>query len=190
MSAQTIYNQLRSAGMTHAGACGMLGNMECESGIEPHRLQGDFTADRIKSWLYVNDIDLGNISRETMSTDSRGLGLCQWTFHSRKAALYDFAKACGVSIADEEMQVNFALKELQKDFPELWTLLCTTDSIQKASDGICQKFENPAIKNYSDRLKAAMKYNNITYTSQAPSNKLEHLMQVYVDGELVFEKTI
>ena len=144
MSAQSIYTMLRQAGMTHAGACGMLGNMDCESNVEPYRLQGDFTGDRIKSWVYVNDVDLGNMSREKFANDSKGYGLCQWTFHSRKAALYDYAKACGVSIADEEMQVKFAIRELQKDFPELWTLLCTTDSMQKASDGICKKFENPA----------------------------------------------
>lgn len=190
MSAQSIYTMLRQAGMTHAGACGMLGNMDCESNVEPYRLQGDFTGDRIKSWVYVNDVDLGNISRESMSADSKGFGLCQWTFHSRKAALYDFAKACNTSIADEEMQVRFVIKELQKDYQELWVLLCTTDSVQKASDGICLKYENPAVKNYSDRLKASMKYNSITYTPPEQFNESEHLMQVYIDGVLIFEKTI
>lgn len=32
MSAQTIYNRLRDYGMTIAGACAMLGNMQAKSG--------------------------------------------------------------------------------------------------------------------------------------------------------------
>ncbi len=38
-----IYQQLRSAGVTHAGALGLLGNWQAESGLEPNRLQNDFS---------------------------------------------------------------------------------------------------------------------------------------------------
>ena len=34
MSAKTIYDRLRSHGMTAAGACAMIGNMSAESGLK------------------------------------------------------------------------------------------------------------------------------------------------------------
>ena len=39
MSAQTIYDDLRKAGMTHEGACVMLGNMQCESSLKPNSVK-------------------------------------------------------------------------------------------------------------------------------------------------------
>ena len=43
MSAQTIYDDLRKAGMTHEGACAMLGNMQCESSLKPNIAQRGMT---------------------------------------------------------------------------------------------------------------------------------------------------
>ena len=43
MSAQTIYDDLRKAGMTHEGACAMLGNMQCESSLRPNIAQRGMT---------------------------------------------------------------------------------------------------------------------------------------------------
>ena len=40
---QLIYKQLRDAGVSEAGALGLMGNWMAESGLEPGRLQGDFT---------------------------------------------------------------------------------------------------------------------------------------------------
>ena len=40
-----IYLQLRKAGATHEGACGMLGNLQAESGIMPCRVEGAGTMD-------------------------------------------------------------------------------------------------------------------------------------------------
>lgn len=43
MSAKTIYNQLRKNGMTAAGACAMLGNMNAESGLKSNIAQRGMT---------------------------------------------------------------------------------------------------------------------------------------------------
>ena len=56
---QTIYNLLRGYGLSEAGALGMLGNWECESGCEPYRVQGDYQASRAISKAYVNAIVSG-----------------------------------------------------------------------------------------------------------------------------------
>lgn len=47
MSAQTIFEQLRRAGMTSTGALASMGNWQEESGLEACRLQGDFQPDRM-----------------------------------------------------------------------------------------------------------------------------------------------
>ena len=43
MSAKTIYDRLRSHGMTVAGACAMLGNMQAESGLKANIAQRGMT---------------------------------------------------------------------------------------------------------------------------------------------------
>ena len=43
MSAKTIYDRLRSRGMTVAGACAMLGNMQAESGLKANIAQRSMT---------------------------------------------------------------------------------------------------------------------------------------------------
>ena len=53
MSKQTIYNRLRSPGLSQAGALALLGNFECESNCEACRLQGDFSKDRASSKAYA-----------------------------------------------------------------------------------------------------------------------------------------
>ena len=41
-----IFNQLRAAGCSRAGALGLMGNWKAESGLEACRLQNDFSANR------------------------------------------------------------------------------------------------------------------------------------------------
>ena len=69
---QTIYNLLRQAGMTEAGALGVLGNWECESNCEPNRVQGDFSPNRTLSKEYVAKIMNGTISRDQFAHDQKG----------------------------------------------------------------------------------------------------------------------
>ena len=58
-----IYNQLRAAGVSRAGALGLMGNWKAESGLEPCRLQNDFSAGRIYSRSYTDDVTAGRITR-------------------------------------------------------------------------------------------------------------------------------
>ena len=119
MGYQSIYDRLRAAELTEAGALAMLGNWDCESNCESVRLQGDFSSYRTVSKQYASDVDSGRISRDSFKNDQKGFGLAQWTYFTRKAALYDFARAKGKSIGDESMQVDFALLELRSDFSGL-----------------------------------------------------------------------
>ena len=154
---QTIYNLLRKAGMTEAGALGVLGNWECESNCEPYRVQGDFSSFRSISKSYVNALNTGQLTRQLFARDQKGFGIAQWTFFSRKAELFDEWKKSGKAIDDPDFQVDFAVKEFKRDFPADFRLLCTTNDIYQAVRAVCDRFENPAIKNYSARFQAATK---------------------------------
>ena len=146
-----IYNQLRAAGVSHAGALGLLGNWKAESGLEPCRLQNDFSANRIYSHAYTADVTAGRITRTQFARDQKGYGLAQWTYFNfstgqgRKLDLYDFWKKSGKALDDVSMQVAFALHELttEAQYAGLWQILRTTDDIWTATDKVCRLYEQP-----------------------------------------------
>lgn len=153
---QTIYNLLRQAGMTEAGALGVIGNFECESNCEPYRLQGDYAANRLISKEYVRRADEGQMT-ETEFAKPVGFGLAQWTYPQRKRNLWKFWKAYGGSLGNVQMQTEFAIKEFKTDFIPDWRLLCSTSDIREAAKAVCDRFENPAIHNWEARQQAALR---------------------------------
>lgn len=140
---QQIWTKLLAAGMTAAGASGLMGNFQAESNLEPTNLQN--TYERKLGYTdatYTAAVDAGTYAN--FATDAAGYGLAQWTYGPRKKALLAFAKAQGKSIGDLEMQVEFAIKELRESYPAVWNVLTTTDSVQAASDAVLLQFERPA----------------------------------------------
>lgn len=158
---QTIYNLLRGYGLSEAGALGMLGNWECESGCEPYRVQGDYQASRAISKAYVNAIESGVSDRERFAKDQKGFGLAQWTYPQRKRNLWVKAKTSGQRIDSVELQVEFAIWELgQAEWCQGFTLLPylkTVEAIWDATDLICRKYECPAVNNVQARYEAALR---------------------------------
>lgn len=161
MSKLTILTALVRGGMTPIAACAMGGNMMCESNMQADIVQGDLSCSA-KSKQYTADVDAG---RRTLADGSTGYGLCQWTLKSRQKKLYDFAKACGVSVGDETMQVNFCLAELRGEYPALWEYLTTAQDLYGAAARICKEYERPAVNNIRDRIAYAnalyMQYGDI-----------------------------
>ena len=109
-----IYNQLRAAGISHAGALGLMGNWMAESGLEACRLQNDFSATRTLSHAYTADVTAGRITRTQFARDQKGYGLAQWTYFNfstgegRKLNLYDFWKKSGKALDDVSIETAFA----------------------------------------------------------------------------------
>lgn len=159
MSAQTIFEQLRKAGCSSTGALALMGNWECESNLESCRVQGDFLIGRAKSKAYASQIDNGAVSIEQAAVDGKGWGLAQWTYHTRKADLFQFCKRRGVSIGDETAQVDFAISELQTQFRSVWEDMttCGEEDLYKMVELICKRYEAPAYNNVQDRANAAVK---------------------------------
>ena len=152
---QTIYNRLRYHGVSQAGALGVLGNFECESSCEPNRVQGDNSSYRTISKTYTANYMNGTWGKYTFVNGKTGYGLAQWTFPSRQAELWEYWKSSGKALDDAEMQVDFAVKELKRDYPELWNILCTSNDIYTCTKRICYDFENPLVKNVDSRFAAA-----------------------------------
>ena len=158
-NALLIYNQLRASGLSDAGALGLMGNWMAESGLEPNRVQGDFSQGRLQSTAYTDDLKKGRLGRAQFARDQKGYGLAQWTYYTRKEALYDFWKNSGAdSIDDLRMQVRFALHELSEsgEYAGLWNVLKTTDDIWTATDKVCRLYERPYFNNVDARYQNAL----------------------------------
>ena len=146
MSARDIYAKLIAAGLTHEGTCGLMGNMQAESGMKSNIAQRGMTE--------LSDEEYTAAAAEwpvKFIHDGVGYGLCQWTYWSRKQALFNFAQARGVSVGDEGMQVEFCISERKNDYPGLWALLCSVTDIYTAASEVCTVYERPAVNNITVR---------------------------------------
>ena len=153
MSTLSILTALVKGGMTPVGACAMGGNMMAESGMKSINLQDSYQRKLgYTDESYTSSVNSGSYTRAQFVADQAGYGLCQWTWHTRKANLYDFAKANGKSIGDEWMQVQFCLLEMQNEHSELWKFLQTTNDLYSATERICKEFEQPAVNNVNERF--------------------------------------
>ena len=144
MSKRIIWNYFKDKGFTDCGIAGLMGNIYWESGFNPKNLENTGNkALNMTDDVYTEVVDNGSYSREKFCKDSHGYGLAQWTFHTRKAALYNYAKKCGSSIGDLQMQLDFLYNEL-KGYKEVIEVLKTAKSVREASDIVMLKYERPA----------------------------------------------
>ena len=153
MSGMSIYGALVRAGMTAAGACGLMGNMQAESGMKSNIVQRGMTA--LSDGEYTRRADAGELD---FIRDGAGYGLCQWTYRSRKQALLRFARERGVSVGDEGMQVEFCLSELRCEYPALRRFLCETQDVRAAAERVCREYERPAVNNVDARAAYAARF--------------------------------
>lgn len=171
MSAINIYDRLRSHGLSHAGACAMLGNFEAESSLFANNLQNSYEAKlKMMDTLYTTCVDNG--SYKNFATDQAGYGLAQWTYGPRKQNLLEFANSRNASIGDEDMQVDFAVHELRSEYSGLFSFLCSTDDMYTATSRICKEYERPAVNNIADRYSFAQKWDKEFKGSDTPDYTL------------------
>lgn len=158
-SREKIYSVLRGAGLTRAGALGLMGNWDCESNLEAGRVQGDFSPYRTGSKLYVSQITSGVISKEQFMKDAKGFGLAQWTYFTRKGNLYNYWRNSGVALDDAEMQTRFALYELSTggEYSGLYSFLRSSEDLRACVEKVCTIYERPAVNNIDARYSAAQR---------------------------------
>ena len=160
MSKQAIYDALVSAGMTREGACGFMGNLQAESGCEACRLQGDFSQGRTTSRAYVAAVTSGIISRAAFGSDKKGFGLAQWSYYTRKLALYDFWRGSGEALDSDALQIAFALQELRTmpEYSGVWAVLTASHDLYQCTEIVCVKYECPAVNNVDARFRFAVQF--------------------------------
>ena len=141
-TAQKIYNKLSSAGLSDAGIKGVICNLYAESLLKSNNVEN---RSGIPDDVYTAMVDAGGYDFATDNGQNFGYGLGQWTYPPRKRAMMQLAQSKGVSIADEDMQIEFLLTELRTDYPNLYEFLKTTNSMWDASDRFCREFERPAV---------------------------------------------
>lgn len=139
-----IWSELYNFIGNEYGVAGLMGNLQAESGIIPYRLQGDFSSNYYKSINYTNNVDSGAISRSEFISDQKGYGLAQWTYFTRKDALYDmYINGSYSSIGDVRLAVDYLIYELSNDYSYIMPTLRNATSIREASDIVLHEFENP-----------------------------------------------
>lgn len=185
MSAKTIYDRLRSHGMTAAGACAMLGNMQAESGLKANIAQRGMTT--LTDDEYTRQADSYAMSQAKFVRDAVGYGLCQWTYWSRKQALLDYAHSVGRSVGDEEMQVDFCVGELKASYAGLWNFLCTTEDTYEATSRICKEYERPAVNNINTRYGFAQKFQSELADGEAPTVDNQPQAETYWPPRMICE---
>ena len=147
-NAKLIWFFLKDKGLNAYAVAGIMGNIFAESAFLSNNLQNSF-----EKTLGMNDVeytaavDSGKVTRADFVTLKHGgYGLTQWTYTSRKAALYDFAKSQGKSIGDLIMQLEFMWKEMQSYTKMMATLKAAT-SVREASNAVLLDYERPASMN-------------------------------------------
>ena len=142
-NAELIWDKLLAAGLTPAGAAGLMGNLQAESGLDPENLQNT-SESRLGFTDEGYTVAVDNGTYTNFAYDGAGYGLAQWTHWSRKAGLLTQARALGRSVGDLDVQVDYLLWELFAMFPAVWDTLRTTTSVREASDAVLLDFERPA----------------------------------------------
>ena len=140
-NAQTIWNYLTKY-VTKEGAGGIMGNLYAESALKPdvyetskHSKIGLSNAD------YVRKVNDGSYSKDKFIHDQAGFGLAQWTYYSRKAALYDHCKG---KIANLNCQLEYLIQEFKSDFAKLFSYLKSSHDLKECSTRVLKQFERPA----------------------------------------------
>ena len=133
-----LYKKLGNA----YGVAGCMANLYCESGLNPKNLEGTYEKKLgYSDERYCAAVDNGTYTN--FVNDSAGWGLAQWTWWTRKQALYEFAKSKGESIGSLTMQLDFLFKELNEGYKSLLNTLKNAKSVAEASSAFMLKFECP-----------------------------------------------
>lgn len=124
------------------GVAGLMGNIRAESNLRSDNLQNSYERKLgYTDKTYVDAVDNGTYTN--FVNDSAGFGLAQWTYHSRKKKLLDYAKSKKKSIGDFKMQLDFLWEELQ-GYKNVVSTLKSATSVLEASRSVHIDYERPA----------------------------------------------
>ena len=155
---EKIWNFLIANGYTKAGTSGLMANLYAESGLIPNNLENSRADELGSDTYYTAAVNDKTYTKDQFVNDKAGYGLAQWTYYTRKRALYEATVEKGISIADLGGQLTYLIYELRTSYSSLNKFLKSTDNVQEACDRVLKEFERPAILNYKSRRDYAFKY--------------------------------
>lgn len=162
-----VVRKLQGYGYSSAGISAIMGNLYAESGIRANNLQNNYESSLGSDDAYTAAVDNGSISRDSFANDHAGYGVAQWTFWSRKAALYDYAKVeNNTSIADLSMQIDFLVRKELVKYADLNNYLKTTTDVNYATDRFAREFERPAVYNQATRQSYSNSFYNTYFANK------------------------
>lgn len=152
-TAKIGWNAFISAGYSTIAAAALLGNLNAESGLKANNLQNSYERSLgVTDETYTSTIDSRKYSKEQFYNDKAGYGLAQWTFWTRKKAMYEYiVEKLKKSIGDTKAQFDFLIHELSTSYPGLVNKLKSSKTIKEASDLVLVEYERPA--DQSDSMK-------------------------------------
>lgn len=156
-----IWDFLKSKGLNDYGIAGCMGNLFAESGLKPNNLQDTYE----RSIGYTDDGYVAAVDNGIYTNfiyDCAGFGIAQWTYWSRKKALYNFAKSNNKSIGNLTIQLEFLYKELSENYPSVLKTLKNATSVKEASNAVLLKYECPADQSITVQNKRAS-YGQVYY---------------------------
>lgn len=152
-AAGVIWAFLTGKGLNAYAAAGLMGNLYAESGLNANNLQNSYSKKfNMSDAEYTAAVDNGSYTN--FVHDKAGYGLAQWTYYSRKQALFDYAKAAAASIGDLNMQLAFLWQELQ-GYKSVMKVLKAATSVRATSDSVLTGYEKPADQSEAVQKKRA-----------------------------------
>jgi RHS repeat-associated protein len=134
-------------------ACAILGNIYVETWhtYSSWILQGSSTPNP----SYINSYD---------AYDSKGWGILQWTYFSRKEKLKKYVKKSnkkhatkGLNVGDLIVQLEFFNKERKGDYKNAWKKFKSKKSLDELVNSFCTDFEQAGVPHLDERKKEAKK---------------------------------
>lgn len=157
-NASQIWWYLKQSGMSDAGAAGILGNFEAESGIEPTNLQNSYESSLgYTDESYTKAVDDGSYGDENFATDAAGYGLAQFTYNTFKRDLLTKARSNNKSIGSLSNQTEYLVGYLKDSVPSVWESLANSATPEDAAAVFMTKYEKPADQSYSAQAKRGEK---------------------------------
>lgn len=150
---KAIWDYLAGRGLNAYAVAGLMGNLYAESGLNSCNLQNSYNKSlNMTDAQYTAAVDNGSYGN--FVKDKAGYGLAQWTYCTRKQALFDYAKKAGASIGSLDMQLAFLWDELQ-GYKSVMKVLKAATSVRAASDAVLTGYEKPADQSETVQKKRA-----------------------------------
>lgn len=160
---EKIWNFLLKEIKNEYGVAGLMGNLRAESSFKSSNLQGAYEKKLSHTdESYTLAVDNGQYTKDQFVYDSAGYGLAQWTYWSRKKALYEYLKGANRSIGDLQGQLEYLVKEV-KTYTKVWNTLLNAKTVEEASTSVVLYYEKPASKDSEKTQKTRASYGETVY---------------------------